>query len=662
MSGHGRCSKITVSKILGIDLGTSNSCMAVMEAGEPKVIPNSEGNRTTPSIVAFSKTGERIVGQAAKRQAVTNPHNTIYSAKRLIGRKFEEIKDEVSTLPFKVIEGKNGAAVIECEIDGKTETFMPEQIASMVLGKLKADAEAYLGEPVTQAVITVPAYFNDDQRRATKDAGAIAGLEVMRIINEPTAASLAYGLDKKGEETIAVYDLGGGTFDISVLEIADGVFEVKATNGDTQLGGDNWDDKIINWLVDDFKKEQGIDLSGDAMAMQRLKEEAEKAKMALSSSQSTDINLPFITADSSGPKHLNVTFSRSKLEQICDDLYERTKNPFKSCLEDSGLSIGEVGNLVLVGGMTRSPRVVEIAKELGGKDPNQGVNPDEVVAIGAAIQGAVLKGDVNDVLLLDVTPLTLGIETAGAVSTPMIERNTTIPTKKSQVFSTAADNQPAVDIVVLQGERSMSQDNKTLGTFKLDGIRPAPRGTPQVEVTFDIDANGILNVTAKDKDTGKDQKITISGSSSMDDEEVDRLKKEAEKFADQDKEKKEAVQTRNDLDSLVYQCEKQLTDLGDKATDELKKMTDDMLADAKKVLDDQTSTTSSIKEAKEKLEKGFEELAKLAAQAGGGASDPAAAAAAAQSQSSGDNKSKEDDIVDADFEVVDDENDDKEKS
>jgi len=638
--------------------------MAVMEAGEPKVIPNSEGNRTTPSIVAFSKTGERIVGQAAKRQAVTNPHNTIYSAKRLIGRKFEEIKDEVSTLPFKVIEGKNGAAVIECDIDGKTETFMPEQIASMVLGKLKADAEAYLGEPVTQAVITVPAYFNDDQRRATKDAGAIAGLEVMRIINEPTAASLAYGLDKKGEETIAVYDLGGGTFDISVLEIADGVFEVKATNGDTQLGGDNWDDKIINWLVEDFKKEQGIDLSGDAMAMQRLKEEAEKAKMALSSSQSTDINLPFITADSSGPKHLNVTFSRSKLEQICDDLYERTKNPFKSCLEDSGLSIGEVGNLVLVGGMTRSPRVVEIAKELGGKDPNQGVNPDEVVAIGAAIQGAVLQGDVNDVLLLDVTPLTLGIETAGAVSTPMIERNTTIPTKKSQVFSTAADNQPAVDIVVLQGERSMSQDNKTLGTFKLDGIRPAPRGTPQVEVTFDIDANGILNVTAKDKDTGKDQKITISGSSSMDDEEVDRLKKEAEKFADQDKEKKEAVQTRNDLDSLVYQCEKQLTDLGDKATDELKKMTDDMLADAKKVLDDQSSTTSAIKEAKEKLEKGFEELAKLAAQAGGGATDPAAAAAAAaaQSQSSGDNKSKEDDIVDADFEVVDDENDEKEKS
>jgi molecular chaperone DnaK len=652
----------SVSKILGIDLGTSNSCMAVMEAGEPKVIPNSEGNRTTPSIVGFSKTGERIVGQAAKRQAVTNPQNTIFSAKRLIGRKFEEIKDEVSTLPFKVVEGKNGAAVIDCEIDGKNESFMPEQIASMILGKLKADAEAYLGEPVTEAVITVPAYFNDDQRRATKDAGAIAGLDVLRIINEPTAASLAYGLDKKGEETIAVYDLGGGTFDISVLEIADGVFEVKATNGDTQLGGDNWDDKIINWLVDDFKNDQGIDLSGDPMAMQRLKEEAEKAKMALSSSQSTEINLPFITADSSGPKHLNVTLSRSKLEQICDDLYERTQNPFKACLDDSGLSIGEVGNLVLVGGMTRSPRVVEIAKELGGKDPHQGVNPDEVVAIGAAIQGAVLKGDVNDVLLLDVTPLTLGIETAGGVSTPMIERNTTIPTKKSQVFSTAADNQPAVDIVVLQGERTMSEDNKTLGTFKLDGIRPAPRGTPQVEVTFDIDANGILNVTAKDKDTGKDQKITISGSSSMDENEVERLKKEAEKFADQDKEKKESVQVRNELDSLVYQCEKQLTDLGDKAPNDLKKNIEEMLGEAKKVLDQPSSSPADLKVAKDKLEKGFGELAQQAAQMGGQTADaPSPDPSATQSSKDGNDKTKEDDIVDADFEVVDDEKDEKEK-
>jgi len=645
-----------VSKIIGIDLGTSNSCMAVMEAGEPKVIPNSEGNRTTPSIVAFSKSGERIVGQAAKRQAVTNPANTIFSAKRLIGRKFSEIKDEIDTLPYKVTEGKNGAAVIECEIDGKTETFMPEQISSMVLGKLKADAEAYLGEPVTQAVITVPAYFNDDQRRATKDAGAIAGLEVLRIINEPTAASLAYGLDKKGEETIAVYDLGGGTFDISVLEIADGVFEVKATNGDTQLGGDNWDHQIINWLIEDFKKEQGIDLSGDPMAMQRLKEEAEKAKMSLSSSQSTDINLPFITADSSGPKHLNVTLSRSKLEQICEDLYSRTKKPFESCLSDSGLSIGDVNNLVLVGGMTRSPRVIEIARELGGKDAHQGVNPDEVVAIGAAIQGAVLQGDVNDVLLLDVTPLTLGIETAGGVSTPMIERNTTIPTKKSQVFSTAADNQPAVDIVILQGERSMSSDNKTLGTFKLDGIRPAPRGTPQIEVTFDIDANGILNVSAKDKDTGKDQKITISGSSSMDEAEVERLKKEAEKFADQDKKKMESVQSRNELDSLVYQSEKQISDLGEQLPEELKKKIEDLLGDARKVLDDSSSSAEAINEAKEKLQKGLEELMKHAsANPSEPPKDPSSGDTQGSAEGSSKSGKKEDDIVDADFEVVDDE-------
>lgn len=634
--------------------------MAVMEAGDAKVIPNAEGARTTPSIVAFSKNGERLVGQAAKRQAVTNPENTIFSSKRLIGRKFSEIKDDISTLPYKVIEGKNGAAVIECEIEGKAETFMPEQISSMILGKLKADAEAYLGQPVTQAVITVPAYFNDDQRRATKDAGSIAGLEVMRIINEPTAASLAYGLDKKGEETIAVYDLGGGTFDISVLEIAEGVFEVKSTNGDTQLGGDNWDQEIINWLINEFKTEQGIDLSGDPMAMQRLKEEAEKAKMSLSSSQSTDINLPFITADASGPKHLNVTLSRAKLEQICDDLYARTKGPFESCLKDSGLSIGDVNNLVLVGGMTRSPKIVELARELGGKDPNQGVNPDEVVAIGAAVQGAVLQGDVNDVLLLDVTPLTLGIETAGGVCTPMIDRNTTIPTKKAQTFSTAADSQPAVDIVVLQGERSMSQDNKTLGTFKLDGIAPAPRGTPQIEVTFDIDANGILNVNAKDRGTGKDQKITISGSSSMDEEEVDRLRKEAEKFADIDKEKKEQVQVRNDLDSMVYQCEKQLSDLGDKAPDDLKAKIDALLADTKKTLENSGSSLDELKSAKDSLQKGFEELGQEVMKSGGmpeGApgTGPAAGAEAHQ----GSEKKKDDDIVDADFEVVDDE---KEKS
>ena len=635
--------------------------MAVMEGGEPQVIANSEGNRTTPSIVAFSKNGERLVGQAAKRQAVTNPANTIFSAKRLIGRKYTEIKDEVANLPYKVVEGKNGAAVIECEIDGKTEIFMPEQISSMILGKLKADAEAYLGEPVTQAVITVPAYFNDDQRRATKDAGAIAGLEVLRIINEPTAASLAYGLDKKGEETIAVYDLGGGTFDISVLEIAEGVFEVKATNGDTQLGGDNWDQQIINWLIEEFKNDQGIDLTGDPMAMQRLKEEAEKAKMALSSSQSTEINLPFITADASGPKHLNVTLSRSKLEQICDNLYERTISPFEACLKDSGMSIGEVNNLVLVGGMTRSPKIIELAKELGGKDAHQGVNPDEVVAIGAAVQGAVLQGDVNDVLLLDVTPLTLGIETAGGVSTSMIDRNTTIPTKKSQVFSTAADNQPAVDIVVLQGERSMSQDNKILGTFKLDGIAPAPRGTPQIEVTFDIDANGILNVTAKDQGTGKDQKITISGSSSMDEAEVDRLRKEAEKYADQDKERKEQVLVRNELDSMVYQCEKQLSDLGDKAPEELKSKVDALLSDTKKILEKTDVTLDELKDAKDSLQKSFEELGQEALKNAGAGSDPMPGGGSEQSSagddsaSDDDSKKKEEDIVDADFEVVDEE-------
>ena len=635
--------------------------MAVMEGGEPQVIANSEGNRTTPSIVAFSKNGERLVGQAAKRQAVTNPANTIFSAKRLIGRKYTEIKDEVANLPYKVVEGKNGAAVIECEIDGKTEIFMPEQISSMILGKLKADAEAYLGEPVTQAVITVPAYFNDDQRRATKDAGAIAGLEVLRIINEPTAASLAYGLDKKGEETIAVYDLGGGTFDISVLEIAEGVFEVKATNGDTQLGGDNWDQQIINWLIEEFKNDQGIDLTGDPMAMQRLKEEAEKAKMALSSSQSTEINLPFITADASGPKHLNVTLSRSKLEQICDNLYERTISPFEACLKDSGMSIGEVNNLVLVGGMTRSPKIIELAKELGGKDAHQGVNPDEVVAIGAAVQGAVLQGDVNDVLLLDVTPLTLGIETAGGVSTSMIDRNTTIPTKKSQVFSTAADNQPAVDIVVLQGERSMSQDNKILGTFKLDGIAPAPRGTPQIEVTFDIDANGILNVTAKDQGTGKDQKITISGSSSMDEAEVVRLRKEAEKYADQDKERKEQVLVRNELDSMVYQCEKQLSDLGDKAPEELKSKVDALLSDTKKILEKTDVTLDELKDAKDSLQKSFEELGQEAMKNAGAGSDPMPGGGSEQSSagddsaSDDDSKKKEEDIVDADFEVVDEE-------
>ena len=652
-----------MSKIIGIDLGTSNSCMAVMEAGEPKVIPNSEGARTTPSIVAFGKDGERLVGQAAKRQAVTNPQNTIFSSKRLIGRKFDEVKDEVSNLPYGVVEGKNGAAAIEVEVEGKTEVMMPEQISSMVLAKLKADAESYLGSPVSQAVITVPAYFNDDQRRATKDAGSIAGLEVMRIINEPTAASLAYGLEKSGEETIAVYDLGGGTFDISILEIAEGVFEVKATNGDTTLGGDNWDQKIIDWLTEEFQKEQGVDLRNDPMAMQRLKEEAEKAKIALSSTQSTDINLPFITADASGPKHLNVNFTRAKLEQICEDLYDRTKGPFQSCLKDAGLSAGEVGNLVLVGGMTRSPRVVELAEELVGKEPHQGVNPDEVVAIGAAIQGAVLQGDVSDVLLLDVTPLTLGIETAGGVSTAMIERNTTIPTKKSQSFSTAADNQPAVDIVVLQGERPMSQDNKILGTFKLDGIAPAPRGMPQIEVTFDIDANGILNVTAKDTGTGKDQKITISGSSSLDESEVERLRKEAEKFAEDDKLKKDLVVARNDLDTMVYQAEKQVSELGEKLPDEVKQPVEEAVSNAKKVLEDQDADADRLKQAKDELMQSLEAVGKQVYQNEGGEGEAAAAAAGAAaasgSEESGAGGGKDEDIVEADFEVVDE---DKDKS
>ncbi|MEL0120672.1 MAG: molecular chaperone DnaK, partial [Opitutae bacterium] len=571
-----------MSKVIGIDLGTTNSCMAVMEGGEPVVIPNSEGARTTPSIVAFAKNGERLVGQAAKRQAVTNPSNTVFSAKRLIGRKQSEITEITDTLPYDVVDGKNGDAYIKVEEEGKSETYAPEQISAMVLQKLKADAEAYLGEDVTQAVITVPAYFNDAQRQATKDAGKIAGLEVLRIINEPTAASLAYGLEKKDDQTIAVFDLGGGTFDISVLDLGDGVFEVKATNGDNQLGGDDWDEAVINWLCDEFQTEQGIDLRQDQMAMQRLKEEAEKAKIALSSAQATDINLPFITADASGPKHLQINLTRAKLEQICENLYERAKIPFQACVKDSDVEASDIDHLILVGGMTRSPRVIELAKELTGKDAHQGVNPDEVVAIGAAIQGAILSGDsgVSDVLLLDVTPLTLGIETAGGISTPMIDRNTTIPTKKTNVFSTYADNQTAVDIKVLQGERQMSADNKMLGTFKLDGIPPAARGVPQIEVTFDIDANGILNVSAKDLGSGKDQNITITGSSGLDQDEVDRLQREAEKHAEEDKNRKEAVEARNELDNLVYQSEKQLKDNADKISEDNKVTLESAIEDA----------------------------------------------------------------------------------
>ena len=635
-----------MAKVIGIDLGTTNSCVAIMDGKNPKVIENSEGARTTPSVVAFTES-EKLIGQPAKRQAVTNPENTLYAVKRFIGRSFEDqtVQKDVSLSPFKIIKGNNGDAWVEAQ----GEKYSPSQISAFILQKMKETAESYTGETITQAVITVPAYFNDAQRQATKDAGKIAGLEVLRIINEPTAAALAYGLDKKQSGTIVVYDLGGGTFDVSILEVGDGVFEVKSTNGDTHLGGEDFDIRIIDFLANEFKKEQGIDLKNDKLALQRLKEAAEKAKIELSSSTQTDVNLPFITADQSGPKHLNVKLTRAKLEELVDDLLQKTIEPCKKALSDAGLSASDINDVILVGGMTRMPKVTEIVKNFFGKDPSKGVNPDEVVAMGAAIQAGVLQGDVKDVLLLDVTPLSLGIETLGGVFTKLIERNTTVPTKKSQVFSTAEDNQNAVTIRVFQGEREMAQDNKLLGQFDLVGIPPAPRGTPQIEVTFDIDANGIVNVSAKDKSTGKEQQIKIQASGGLSDEEIEKMVKDAEANAEADKKKREEVDVKNQAESLVFQVEKNLKEHGEKINADDKSKIESDLKDLKEAvekndLDAMKQKTQDLTQSSMKMGEAMYKDQQAASGASGAEqpqSDPKQEA------------SKDDDVIDADYEEVD---------